>query len=120
MLWQHYVFRRGPDVHTTWDLMFEHRTIRLLYIAGGGFDVRAQIVMKNLVRNICDSHHSVQAATLVLVDLVGYDLPDDLRVQTEENNAALANIFNTIGSSKKVSLDSSRANDDIIEFRKII
>ncbi len=113
MLWQHYVFRRGPDVHTTWELMFEHRPIRLLYIAGGGFDVRAQIVMKELVGNISDSHHTIQDATLVLVDFTGYDLTGDLRVQTEKNNEALGNIFKTIGSSTKVSLDSSRADDDI-------
>ena len=114
MFWKHYIFRRGADVHTTWDLMFDSRPIRLLYIAGGGFDVRAQIVMKELVDNISGSNHVVQQATLVLVDLAGYDLPADLSAQTEKNNVALKGIFEEIGSSKTISIASSTTSDDDI------
>ena len=89
MLWQHYVFRRGPDVHTTWDLLFEGRPMRLLYIAGNGFDVRAQTVMRAFVENLRESRHCVARATLLLVGFTGYELTDDLRTQTQENGKAL-------------------------------
>jgi len=49
MLWQHYVLRRGQEVHPTWDLLFRSRALKLLYIAGSGFDLRAQTVMKEFV-----------------------------------------------------------------------
>jgi len=52
MLWQHYVFRRGLDVHTMWDQLFEKRPIRLLFITGRGFDVRARVVMRAFVENV--------------------------------------------------------------------
>ena len=114
MLWQHYVFRRGTDVHTTWDLLFDSRPIRLLYIAGCGFDVRAQTVMKGFVGNIRDSHHDIQEATLLLVDFSGYELTEDLCTQTLKNNAVLNEIFAEIGKSTRVSIGSSGTTDDDI------
>ena len=46
MLWDHYVFRRGDAVHELWDSLLKDRPVELLYIAGHGFDVRAQAVMR--------------------------------------------------------------------------
>lgn|ERR1035437_786504 len=112
MLWQQYVFRRGPDVHTTWDLLFERRSMRLLYIAGNGFDVRAQTVMKAFVENLRESRHAVAQATLLLVGFTGYELSDDLQKQTQENGTALARIFEDIGASVSVSIGSSADSDD--------
>src|SRR5262245_43449490 len=40
MLWKHYVYRRGDGVHELWEPLFKRRPMRLLYIAGKGFDVR--------------------------------------------------------------------------------
>ncbi len=39
MLWDHYVFRRGDGVHELWDDLLKDRPVKLLYIAGRGFDV---------------------------------------------------------------------------------
>ncbi len=112
MLWKHYVFRRGPDVHTTWDLLFERRPMRLLYIAGDGFDVRAQTVMKAFVENLRESRPRVEKATLLKVGLTGYELPEELRAQTEENGRALAEVFATIGDSVNITIGSSASEDD--------
>ena len=49
MLWDHYVFRRGNAVHDLWDDLMKDRPVDLLYIAGRGFDVRAQTVMREFV-----------------------------------------------------------------------
>ena len=49
-LWNRYVFRRGAEVQDMWDQMFQQRrlagkAVRLLYVGGRGFDLRAQAVM---------------------------------------------------------------------------
>jgi hypothetical protein len=112
MLWRHYVFRRGADVHTTWDLLFERRPMRLLYIAGNGFDVRAQTVMKAFVKNLHESKPRIEKATLLSVALSGYELSEELRAQTEENGRALAAIFEEIGHCVNIKVGSPPASDD--------
>lgn len=63
----HYVFRRGKGVHELWDRMHHKRKLRLLYIAGRGFDVRAQAVMKQYVAN--------QSSNVIRCRRLGRDLP---------------------------------------------
>ena len=53
-LWNRYVFCRGAETQDMWDQMFqqrrvEGRAVRLLYVGGRGFDVRAQAVMDRFV-----------------------------------------------------------------------
>jgi len=51
MLWKHYVFRRGDDVHDMWDQLFQGHSIKLLYIAGRGFDIRVNTVLDQFLKN---------------------------------------------------------------------
>lgn len=114
MLWQHYVFRRGQEVHPTWDLLFARRPMKLLYIAGSGFDVRARMVMKTFVDNLRESRHVVEEANLLLIGFTGYQLSDELRDQTQENATALAEIFKSLGGSTTVRVGSSVMGEDDI------
>lgn len=82
MLWDQYVFRRGHDASELWDRLFEKRAVRLLYIAGAGFDVRAQVVMRECIESIKSSGSIVEQAKLVLVDLSGYELDESLQELT--------------------------------------
>jgi hypothetical protein len=114
MLWQRYVYRRGVEVESLWDLLFEGRPIRLLYITGRGFDTRAQSVMSRLVSNIELSGVTVDKAELLLVGFSGYHLSDELREQTEQNAGALESTFSRLGTSSTVSVGSSAAGEDDI------
>ena len=114
MLWQHYVFRRGADVPALWDVMFEGRSIRLLYIAGRGFDTRAQAVMNAFVGNVRLSGHSIDRANLLLVGLAGYRLSNELKEQTEKNATALEEAFRPLGNAEGVSIGPSMAGEDDI------
>lgn len=111
-LWQHYVFERGQGLYNTWDLLFESRPIRLLYIAGRGFDVRAQYVMQAFADNIRQSRPFVEKAELLLVGFSRYEMSDDLKDETERNANALENIFEDLGSMQTVSISSSAAGED--------
>ena len=64
-LWEQYVFRRGSDANELWERLFESRPIRLLYIAGSGFDVRAQSVMREFINSLRSSGGSVEEAKLL-------------------------------------------------------
>lgn len=114
MLWQHNVFRRGLDVHTMWDELFDERPIRLLYIAGSGFDMRAQAVMNALVQNLRESRHVVEKAELLLVGFTGYQLSDELNQQTRENAQILTSTFTVFGQTSSLSIGSSAAGEDDI------
>ena len=97
MLWNYYVFRRGKGVHELWDRMHHKRKLRLLYIAGRGFDVRAQAVMKQYVANLQASGCEVVSAKLVLLAFTGYALEQDVQDLTEENAQVLEQIFSPLG-----------------------
>jgi hypothetical protein len=114
MLWQHYVFRRSQEVHPTWDLLFERRPIRLLYIAGSGFDIRAQMVMKAFAENLRESRRVVEQANLLLVGFTGYQLSQELRDETENNARALTAIFKELGNTTSVPIGSSGLGEDDI------
>ena len=114
MLWKHYVYRRGDGVHNMWDRLFEDRPIRLLYIAGRGFDLRAQAVMKEFQQNRKSRGHHIEKAELLLVGFSGYELSEDLKRQTEENAQALETLFKGTGPVRQVSIESSAAGEDDI------
>lgn len=114
MLWRQYVLRRGREVHDTWDALFDGRTVRLLYIAGRGFDIRARAVMNALVENLRDSARTVEKAELLLIGFTGYMLDEELRDQTEKNAAALEEKFRAIGTTQSLSISSSAAGEDDI------
>lgn len=113
MLWDQYVFRRGCDANDLWDLLFEHRKMRLLYIAGSGFDIRAQTVMRECVDSIRNSGTSVEEAKLVLIELGSYRLDEALEKLTKENGGALASIFSELGSVEKVSFGATRDGEEM-------
>ena len=83
MLWDHYVFRRGNGVHELWDRLFDQRPVRLLYIAGRGFDVRAQSVMQEMVSSLQSSGRHIESAQLLLVGFTDYELEDEIAQLTE-------------------------------------
>src|SRR5580698_4479334 len=111
MLWRQYVFRRGQEVYNTWDRLFERRPIRLLFISGRGFDLRAQSVMKAFTENVRESRHDIQEAKLVLVGFSGYQLSQELKDQTEENAKALEASFAEIGSKETVTIGSGTVDE---------
>jgi hypothetical protein len=113
MLWQHYVFRRSAEIYPTWEMLFDRRKVRLLYIAGCGFDVRTQIVMKEFVRSLRESSAEIEIAELLLVRFGGYRLDQALQDQTRSNEHALTDMFKEIGKPMSVIFGSSIPNDDI-------
>lgn len=114
MLWDHYVFRRGSGVHDLWDRMHDNRPMRVLYIAGRGFDVRAQTVMREYVMNLQSVGRKVESAKLVLIGFSGYELEEDIRSLTEENAAILEAIFKPLGSSATITMSESTSDEDDI------
>jgi hypothetical protein len=114
MLWDRYVFRRGSGVHELWDRLFDERPVRLLYIAGRGFDVRAQSVMREMVSSLRGSGRKIESAQLVLVGFTDYELTEEIRQLTEENAAALQAIFEPLGPVKVIPIGSSTNGEDDI------
>ena len=114
MLWNHYVFRRGKGVHELWDRMHHKRKLRLLYIAGRGFDVRAQAVMKQYVANLQAAGCEVVSAKLVLLAFTGYALEQDVQDLTEENARALEEIFSPLGPVQVVTMAASSDGEEDI------
>ena len=114
MLWDRYVFRRGNGVHQLWDRLFDGRPIKILYIAGRGFDVRAQAAMRELVSSLTASGRKIESAKLVLVGFSDYELAEDIAALSEENAKQLQNIFSAVGGSKDIFIGSSSDGEDDI------
>jgi hypothetical protein len=113
-LWQHYVFRRGVQVPALWDDLFTGRAVRLLYITGRGFDPRARSTMQSLVQNIASAGHKIEKATLLLVELTGYQLEQSLVELTTQNAQALQEFFAPLGNTVTITIGSSlRAEEEI-------
>src|SRR5262249_16112015 len=106
MLWQHYVFRRGTAVNDMWDRFFRDRSVNLLYIGGRGFDPRARITLRSLVRSIIASGVRVDAADLLLIGISKYELDDQLKTATDENARFLREEFSAVGPTEELPLDA--------------
>lgn len=104
MLWDHYVFRRGDGVHELWDDLLKNRPVQLLYIAGRGFDVRAQSVMREFVAGQRGAGRQTVSAKLLLLGFDGYELDDDIETLTQENAAALEGVFAALGKTVTVTI----------------
>lgn len=116
-LWNRYVFRRGSEVQDMWDQMFQQRRlekkpIRLLYIGGRGFDVRAQVVMDKFIGSIESSGCGVETAEVLLVGFAGYQLSDELKNATNENARVLEQRFASIGTSQTIMIDQATEDED--------
>jgi hypothetical protein len=120
MLWKHYVYRRGEGVHELWEPLFRRRPMRVLYIAGKGFDVRAQIVMRECVASIQASRQTVESASLILVGMTGYQLDTSLQMLTEDNAAALEALFAPLGTSQSVVINAAATEVDEISATQAI
>jgi hypothetical protein len=114
MLWKQYVFRRGAEVSDMWDVHLERRPMRLLYIAGRGFDYREQAVMNAFVESCQMSGKAVDRAELLLVGFEGYQLSEDLENQTTENAKALEETFKALGAAENLTIGFSAAGEDDI------
>ncbi|MAA75120.1 MAG: hypothetical protein CMN28_10470 [Salinisphaeraceae bacterium] len=106
-LWEHYVFRRGAEVDELWEDLYEDREIDLIYIAGSGFDVRAQIVANSYTRAIQDVAKKIVRSKLILIQFNNYQLPVDLEQLSTENGNALEGRFSVIGEVKKIPYKAS-------------
>lgn len=104
MLWNHYVYRRKQEVYDLWDALFANRQSKLLYIAGRGFDVRAQTVLEQFKNCLDHGNYEIDKATLLLVGFKGYELSDELRSLTDENYNALHRLFKDIGNIENILL----------------
>lgn len=112
MLWQHYVFRRGMAVSDMWDRFFRDRPLNLLYIGGRGFDPRAQSTITKFVRSVISSGAKVEAADLLLVGFVRYELDDELKAATEENATFLRDAFSDLGQTAELIIDARAEDED--------
>lgn len=113
MLWDQYVFRRGADANELWDRLFEKRSMRLLYIAGRGFDLRAQSVMRPCIDSIRNSGAVIEDAKLVLINFANYQLDSALESLTEQNASELAELFSVIGNVERVSFGTTDNEGEI-------
>lgn len=112
MLWNQYVFRRGGDLHDTWDALYNDRHVSVLYIAGRGFDTRAQTVMREFVGACKLSAREITNSELLLVDLLNFQLTHELSVQTDLNASEMENIFRVLGPATRVDLGSAADEED--------
>ncbi len=114
MLWDHYVFGRGDEVPEMWEHMFREVPLRILYIAGRGFDARSRYTTAAFVDSVTRSGARVERADLLLVSFPGYELSDELRAQTESNAVALERVFGALGATTNVVISASAAGEDDI------
>jgi len=112
MLWNHYVLRRGDEVHDLWDHFFVNRQVNLLYIAGRGFDVRVKTVLEQFLQNFTSSGQPINKAELLLVGVEGYELNDELKKQTQANTEEMTNLFTPIGNVSHVNITTSSSDED--------
>lgn len=112
MLWDHYVFRRGNAVHDLWDDLMTDRPVDLLYIAGRGFDIRAQTVMREFVTGQRGSGRKTARAKLLMLGFEGYELDDSIMKLTEENAAALEALFSPLGSAETITIAVPDGEDE--------
>ena len=117
MIWENYVFRRGIEVEDLWDQMFyekkkAEKPIKLLYIAGRGFDRRTNAVTSKFVERLRASQCQIDEAKLLLVGFSDYQLSLELVEQTSLNASALERTFETIGSCHSIMVGRSADGED--------
>jgi hypothetical protein len=112
MLWEHYVFCRGDAVHELWDYLLKDRPVKLLYIAGRGFDVRAETVMREFVAGLQGAERRIVSATLLLLGLNDYELDEGLEQLTEENARALEAVFSSLGRTEMLTVATRDGEDE--------
>lgn len=113
MLWKHYVFRRGSDVHEMWHDLFQGRAVKLLYITGRGFDIRAQTILEQFAEAFGNSDAVVTDAKMLLLQLPGYHLSEELEEQTERNEVRLREIFGSLTNATTVGVAPISGEDDV-------
>lgn len=113
MLWDHYVFRRGDAVHDLWDSLLKDRPVEILYIAGRGFDVRAETVMREFVAGQQGAERQTLSAKLLLLVLHDYELDEGLEQLTEENATALEAVFAPLGRTEMVTVATRDGEDEV-------
>ena len=115
VLWTHYVFRRGPEVEETWEQLFRSHPVRLLYVAGRGFDVRARLVMEKFVATLRNARSEIESAELLLMRFP-YRLDPEMEGLTEENARALEEAFADFGRTEEVRVEPFAAGEDDLSF----
>jgi len=113
MLWKHYVFRRGNDVHEMWHDLFQCRPVKLLYITGRGFDIRARTILEQFAQAFASSDAVVMEAEMLLLQLPGYHLSEELQEQTESNEVRLREIFGSLANARTVGIAPVSGEDDV-------
>ena len=119
MIWKNYVLRRGIDVEELWDQMFsdkrrEGHPLRLLYVTGRGFDIRANSVMSKFLDRLTASQCEIEKADLLIVGFSGYELSEELHEQTAKNVGELKAMFSSIGNCHSFMIgDSVEGEEDI-------
>ena len=111
MLWDHYVYRRGDEVPELWDSLLSTDPVNLLYIAGRGFDVRAQTVMRDFVAGQTGRDRNTASAKLVLLAFDKYELDENIQALTEENAAALEKLFSPLGTTHVLKVESDEGEE---------
>lgn len=119
MIWENYVFRRGIEAEQLWDEMFADRRqaekpVRLLYVAGRGFDLRANVVAERFVDRLRASRCPIESATLLLVGFTGYNLSQELLQQTEDNASDLEQVFGSVGGCETIEVGAAAEGEDDI------
>lgn len=111
-LWDPYVFRRGGGVGDLWDDLFRERRARILYIAGRGFDLRAQSVLREFVDSQTSADRKIEKAQLLLIELSGYELDQEMQDITAANARELEAAFQPLGSTAVVSVPLDKLEDE--------
>jgi hypothetical protein len=119
MIWDNYVYRRGIEVEELWDQILldrkrENKSVRLLYVAGRGFDVRANAVLEKFVERLAASGCLIEKAELLRVGFTGYQLSKELHAQTLKNEAEMVAAFGEVGSSHCVMIGGTAEGEDDI------
>lgn len=112
MLWNHYVYRQGDNVDDLWDQMYRSTSIRLLYIAGGGFDDRVRIVLKRFIDHLGDGGIEIDSAQLVIVKFTNFELGTELSKRTDKNIQYLKNEFSKFGDVVEKTVGREPSNKD--------
>jgi hypothetical protein len=112
MLWEQYVFRRGPEVLGLWDDIFRSRKPKLLFITGCGFDVRVTSVLRTFLENARAGRYELDDPAILLVELSGYELDQDLRELTIANRTALRELFEPIGTIFTITVELAGGTEE--------